>query len=47
VAKPRRSCAKTGFTTIDASGARGDFDIGMSGIEDSFARRTLIRSEPR
>ena len=31
---------QTGFTTIDASVARGDFDIGLSGIEDSFARRT-------
>jgi hypothetical protein len=36
---------KTGFMTIDASVARGDYDIGLSGIEDSFARRTLIRSD--
>jgi polar amino acid transport system substrate-binding protein len=33
---------QTGFTTIDASVARGDFDIGLSGIEDSFARRTRL-----
>jgi polar amino acid transport system substrate-binding protein len=33
---------QTGFTTIDASVARGDFDIGMSGIEDSPARRTRL-----
>jgi polar amino acid transport system substrate-binding protein len=33
---------QTGFTTIDASVARGDFDIGLSGIEDSAARRTRL-----
>ena len=33
---------QTGFTTIDASVVRGDFDIGLSGIEDSFARRTRL-----
>ena len=33
---------QTGFTTIDASTARGDFDIGLSGIEDSYARRTRL-----
>jgi polar amino acid transport system substrate-binding protein len=33
---------QTGFTTIDASAARGDFDIGLSGIEDSYARRTRL-----
>ena len=33
---------QTGFTTIDASVARGDFDIGLSGIEDSYARRTRL-----
>ena len=31
---------QTGFITIDASVARGDFDIGLSGIEDSAARRS-------
>ena len=31
-----------GFTTLDASAARGDFDIGLSGIEDSAARRTRL-----
>src|SRR4030095_13471524 len=39
--RPRRFI-QTGFTTIDASVARGDFDIGLSGIEDSFARRTRL-----
>ncbi len=33
---------QTGFTTIDASVVRGDFDIGLSGIEDSYARRTRL-----
>jgi polar amino acid transport system substrate-binding protein len=33
---------QTGFTTIDASVARGDFDIGLSGIEDSYTRRTRL-----
>lgn len=33
---------QTGFSTIDASVARGDFDIGLSGIEDSYARRTRL-----
>ena len=33
---------QTGFTTIDAAVARGDFDIGMSGIEDSPARRNRL-----
>jgi polar amino acid transport system substrate-binding protein len=33
---------QTGFTTIDASVARGDFDIGLGGVEDSFARRTRL-----
>src|SRR5688500_17554527 len=26
---------QVGFTSLDASAARGDFDIGLSGIEDS------------
>jgi polar amino acid transport system substrate-binding protein len=33
---------QTGFTTIDASAARGDFDIGLSGIEDTAARRNRL-----
>ena len=30
------------FTSLDASAARGDFDIGMSGIEDSATRRARL-----
>jgi len=30
------------FTSIDASVARGDFDIGMSGVEDTPARRAML-----
>ena len=30
------------FTSIDQSAARGDFDIGMSGIEDTPARRSSL-----
>lgn len=30
---------QVGFTSLDAAAARGDFDIGLSGIEDSPARR--------
>ena len=30
---------QVGFTSLDASAARGDFDIGLSGIEDSPARQ--------
>ena len=30
------------FSSIDASVARGDFDIGMSGIEDTPARRAML-----
>ena len=33
---------QVGFTTLDASAARGDFDIGLSGIEDSPARRARL-----
>ena len=33
---------QTGFTTIDAAVVRGDFDIGLSGIEDSAARRARL-----
>ena len=31
-----------GFTSLDAAAARGDFDIGLSGIEDSPARRARL-----
>ena len=31
-----------GFTSLDASAARGDFDIGLSGLEDSPARRARL-----
>ncbi len=30
------------FTSLDASAARGDFDVGLSGIEDSSARRARL-----
>lgn len=30
------------FTSLDASAARGDFEIGLSGIEDSPARRARL-----
>ena len=30
---------QVGFTSLDAAAARGDFDIALSGIEDSPARR--------
>ena len=30
------------FASIDASVARGDFDIGLSGVEDTPARRTML-----
>jgi len=33
---------QVGFTSIDASAARGDFDVGLSGIEDSAARRLRL-----
>src|SRR5512138_332532 len=33
---------QAGFTTLDASVTRGDFDIAMSGIEDSPARRARL-----
>jgi polar amino acid transport system substrate-binding protein len=33
---------QVGFTSLDASAARGDFDIGLSGIEDSPARRSRL-----
>ena len=33
---------QVGFTSLDASAARGDFDIGLSGIEDSPVRRARL-----
>jgi polar amino acid transport system substrate-binding protein len=33
---------QVGFTTLDAAAARGDFDIGLSGVEDSAARRARL-----
>ncbi|HKE82807.1 MAG TPA: ABC transporter permease subunit [Vicinamibacterales bacterium] len=36
------SFIQAGFTTLDAAVARGDFDIALSGIEDSPARRSRL-----
>lgn len=33
---------QVGFTSLDAAAARGDFDIGLSGIEDSPARQSRL-----
>src|SRR5678816_3179802 len=33
---------QVGFTSIDAAASRGDFDIGLSGIEDTPARRARL-----
>jgi polar amino acid transport system substrate-binding protein len=33
---------QVGFTSLDAAAARGDFDIGLGGIEDSPARRRRL-----
>ena len=33
---------QVGFTSLDAAAARGDFDVGLSGIEDSPARRSRL-----
>jgi polar amino acid transport system substrate-binding protein len=33
---------QTGFTTLDAAAARGDFDIGLSGLEDTPARQARL-----
>jgi len=33
---------QVGFTSIDAAAARGDFDVGLSGVEDSPARRARL-----
>jgi polar amino acid transport system substrate-binding protein len=33
---------QVGFTSLDAAAARGDFDVGLSGIEDGAARRSRL-----
>jgi polar amino acid transport system substrate-binding protein len=33
---------QVGFTSLDAAAARGDFDVGLSGIEDSPARQARL-----
>jgi len=33
---------QVGFTSIDAAASRGDFDVGLSGIEDTPARRARL-----
>jgi polar amino acid transport system substrate-binding protein len=33
---------QVGFTSLDPAAARGDFDIGLSGIEDTTARRARL-----
>jgi len=33
---------QVGFTSLDAAAARGDFDVGLSGIEDSRARQSRL-----
>jgi polar amino acid transport system substrate-binding protein len=33
---------QVGFTSLDAAAARGDFDVALSGIEDSPARRARL-----
>ena len=33
---------QVGFTTLDPAAARGDFDIGLSGIEDNAGRRARL-----
>jgi polar amino acid transport system substrate-binding protein len=38
----RSRFVQVGFTSLDAAAARGDFDIGLSGIEDSPARRARL-----
>ena len=35
---------QVGFTSLDAAAARGDFDVGLSGIEDSPAVDRALRS---
>ena len=38
----RARFVQVGFTSLDAAAARGDFEIGLSGIEDSAARRSRL-----
>ena len=38
----RAEFVQVGFTALDAAAARGDFDIGLSGIEQSPARRARL-----
>jgi polar amino acid transport system substrate-binding protein len=38
----RARFVQVGFTSLDAAAARGDFDIGLSGIEDTAARRARL-----
>jgi polar amino acid transport system substrate-binding protein len=38
----RARFVQVGFTSLDPAAARGDFDIGLSGIEDTPARRTRL-----
>lgn len=38
----RARFVQTGFTTLEAAVRRGDFDIGLSGIEDLPARRSRL-----
>src|SRR5215813_9028020 len=33
---------QVGFTSIDAAASRGDFEVGLSGIEDTPARRARL-----
>ncbi len=33
---------QVGFTSLDAAAARGDFDVGLSGVEDMPARRSRL-----
>ena len=38
----RPEFVQVGFTSLDAAAARGDFDVGLSGIEDSPARQSRL-----
>lgn len=38
----RARFVQVSFTSLDAAAARGDFEIGLSGIEDSAARRSRL-----
>ena len=38
----RAQFVQVAFASIDQSAARGDFDIGMSGVEDTPARRAML-----